>query len=190
MAQKEVALSKTLSFVLRHGAVDLGLDVLEGGYVSIPALLRLPNFRNVTEEMIKRIVSTDQKQRYSLSPNGKHIRANQGHSFVVPDEDKLLRRIADWKEIPVCIHGTYSKHLSSIMEHGLSRMNRQHIHFAPSRTAKSGMRRNCDVQIFVDVERAMADGCPFYLSENGVILSPGFGDTGLIPSKYFQKVVG
>jgi len=29
----------------------------------------------------------------------------------------------------VCVHGTYKKHLESILTHGLKRMNRLHVHF-------------------------------------------------------------
>ena len=30
----------------------------------------------------------------------------------------------------VCVHGTYRKNLESILEHGLKRMNRLHVHFS------------------------------------------------------------
>ncbi|PWY91081.1 hypothetical protein BO70DRAFT_425987 [Aspergillus heteromorphus CBS 117.55] len=37
----------------------------------------------------------------------------------------------------------------------------------------SGMRRDAQVLVYVNVERALAAGCPFWRSENGVVLSEG-----------------
>lgn len=181
-------ISKTMAFVLRHEALKLGLDVVEGGYVTVSSFLELPIMCGATEATVKKIVESDKKGRYSFSQDGKMIRANQGHSFPVPGEHQLLNKVTEPAQIPVCVHGTYRQHLVSIMQNGLNRMGRQHIHFASGMRAKSGMRGDCNVQIFIDVEKAMADGCPFYTSTNGVILSPGFGDTGTIPSTYFKKV--
>lgn len=42
--------------------------------------------------------------------------------------------------------------------------------------------------IYVDVNNAMKDGIKFYESENEVILSPGIGKDGIIPSKYLTFV--
>lgn len=184
----KVLISKRLSYILRHGALDRGLRVMNGGFVAVADILALPEFRQVDKALIHTIVAEDAKNRYSMSQDGKMIRAHQGHSFKVPGEGSLLRQIQDPAEIPVCIHGTYSRFLDSILKSGLNRMKRQHIHFASGTAAKSGMRHDCDVHIHVDVWRAMRDGCAFYMSENGVILSPGMGDTGVIPPEYFSVI--
>jgi RNA:NAD 2'-phosphotransferase (TPT1/KptA family) len=39
------------------------------------------------------------------------------------------------------------------------------------------------------LEKALGDGIKFYKSDNGVILSPGVGEKGLIGPEYFLKVV-
>ena len=44
------------------------------------------------------------------------------------------------------------------------------------------------VYIYIDVKRAMENGIKFYESDNGVILSPGLGDKGIILPEYFSKV--
>ena len=43
--------------------------------------------------------------------------------------------------------------------------------------------------IYVDVAKAMADGIPFFVSENGVVLCEGEGERGFLSTKYFKKVV-
>ena len=48
------------------------------------------------------------------------------------------------------------------------------------------MRNTCDIFIEIDVANAMKDGMKFYISQNKVILSPGFNK--IIPVKYFKRV--
>lgn len=51
----------------------------------------------------------------------------------------------------------------------------------------SGMRRSAQVLIYVNLKRALEGGCPFWRSENGVILSEGVG--GLVPLEFVDVVV-
>lgn len=71
-------------------------------------------------------------------------------------------------------------------------MKRQHIHFAigeyGSGVVISGMRSSAQVLIYLDVEAALQDGIPLFISENKVVLSPG-NEQGVIPSKYFKYVL-
>ncbi|KAL3436455.1 KptA family-domain-containing protein [Aspergillus tetrazonus] len=62
----------------------------------------------------------------------------------------------------------------------------------------SGMRADAAVLIYIDIRRALAGGCPFWRSENGVILSEGMevnvatgtgAEKGVIPVEYFDVVV-
>lgn len=51
------------------------------------------------------------------------------------------------------------------------------------------MRASSSVLIYVDVERALASDIKFYVSANGVVLSPG-DSQGFIPHTLFEKVLG
>ena len=42
--------------------------------------------------------------------------------------------------------------------------------------------------IYIDLEKALKGGIPFFVSENKVVLSPG-NERGYIPATYFQRVV-
>jgi len=70
-------------------------------------------------------------------------------------------------------------------------MDRTHIHFAPGETAKgaviSGMRRNCQVKLYIDISKAMADGIEFVKSANNVVLTTGIN--GILHPKYFSQVL-
>ncbi|KAJ0399003.1 hypothetical protein P43SY_008323 [Pythium insidiosum] len=193
----EVRLSKTLSYALRHGAVELGLEMRASGFVALQEILRLPVFRSVDEAQVEAIVRMDAKNRFTLTTDAsgaiKYIRANQGHTLSIVVDDELLTPITDACEVSKCIHGTYSKFWASIWSTGLCRMARNHIHMTPNEvptgTVISGMRTNCDVLIYVDVALALQDGIKFYRSSNNVILSPGAGDAGVIERKYFARVL-
>jgi len=97
-------------------------------------------------------------------------------------------------DVDCLIHGTYRKSWELIREEGLSRMKRNHIHLARGipgvdEGVISGMRKNCEVFIYVDGKACADDGVVFYKSDNGVVLTAGVDESGILPTKYFLKVV-
>ncbi|KAF8200391.1 KptA family-domain-containing protein [Pholiota molesta] len=71
----EVRISKTLSWLLRHGAQSEGLPMRSDGYVKVVDLLNHPKLKaqGLDLERIKGMVKVDPKQRYDLileSPEG------------------------------------------------------------------------------------------------------------------------
>ncbi|KAI8636136.1 hypothetical protein BD408DRAFT_426632 [Parasitella parasitica] len=190
---EEIKLSKLLSYILRHGAVKQKLDISPDGYVSVDDILAQPKFKGVTFEQIRYVVDHNDKKRYELSQTTTGewlVRATQGHSLksILPDD--LLETITGSIDTPV-IHGTTLEAWKQIQHQGLSKMNRNHIHFAvgfpDDPNVKSGIRATSQVFIFVDVERAKQDGIVFYKSKNNVILSDGID--GIIAPLYFKQVV-
>lgn len=124
------------------------------------------------------------------------IRANQGHSIEGINPDELLTPLSseDLANMNTIIHGTYrDAYANSIRHNGLNRMKRNHIHFASGFPGEngviSGMRKSCEIYIFLDTMLCAHDGVPFYKSDNGVILTPGATDDGSLPVKYFDRVV-
>lgn len=50
------------------------------------------------------------------------------------------------------------------------------------------MRSSCDLVFEVNILAAHYDAkVPFFVSENNVVLSPGLGSKGILPSKYFRS---
>jgi 2'-phosphotransferase len=86
-----------------------------------------------------------------------YVRANQGHSMTNVEVE--MTEINEANATSQCIHGTYYKAWDSIKSTGLSKMARQHIHmsedFPGSKEVISGMRKNCEVAVFVDVPKAL-----------------------------------
>ncbi|KAJ8934241.1 hypothetical protein NQ314_013487 [Rhamnusium bicolor] len=186
MPATDVHLSKTLSWLLRHK-----LQVSTDGYISVANLLNHESLKGkYTVADIKRVVETNNKQRFTLryKNNTLEICANQGHSIKYVDLYLIPILTSDGIE---AIHGTYYHNWTKIKTEGLSRMQRNHIHFAiglpDNKSVISGMRRQVEVFIYVNLNLAILDGIKFYKSSNGVILSSG-NDRGIIEPKYFLKV--
>ncbi|KAH3759330.1 tRNA 2'-phosphotransferase 1 [Pelomyxa schiedti] len=169
----EVKLSKSLSWMLRHGAVQAHVPIGADGFALVDDVLTHNRFRGVTVDDVRRIVENNNKQRFALETrNGKlYIRANQGHSIDVPE--LALTPIANAASYPVVVHGTYRKFWPQIKATGLSKMSRNHVHCAKGLSGGnviSGMRGTCDTFIFINLERALSEGLQFFESANGVIL--------------------
>lgn len=190
-----VRTSKSLSWLLRHGAIKDGCPMRTDGYCKISDVLKSPSVaRNkITKEDILEIVSSNDKQRFKvIQINGEdYIRANQGHSLDVQLDLDVVTASSDLPN-GIAVHGTYYGAWKLIKESGLNRMNRQHIHMAVDTVGKdsviSGMRSTCQVAVYVDVDAAIEDGFEFFMSENGVVLCAG-DETGLLPKKYFSTVI-
>lgn len=193
------ALGRLLTRVLRHMATELKLNMRGDGYVKVQDLLKLnlKTFANIplkshTIDDIREAVRKDNKQRFGLlEENGELlIRANQGHTITAVESESLLKPILSPEEVPVCVHGTYSKNLESILEFGLKRMKRLHVQFSCGLPTDgeviSGMRRDVNALIFLDVRKALEEGMKLYISENKVILTEGYD--GVVPVKYFEKI--
>ncbi|CAI7603773.1 unnamed protein product [Penicillium bialowiezense] len=131
------------------------------------------------------------------------IRATQGHSIKTVEAASFLEplSLSDESKLPdTVVHGTFHSTWPVILQSGgLRCMGRNHIHFATGPSLESvlavhdgdtaqgkskpddsrvisGMRRDAQVLIYIDVRKALAAGIPFWRSENGVILSEGIPD--------------
>jgi putative RNA 2'-phosphotransferase len=163
--------SKFLSYVLRHEPEAIGLRLDDQGWASIEDLVTLTKGREVplSRELIEAVVATNDKQRFSISPDGLRIRANQGHSLAVN------LGLVPVRPPETLFHGTATRFLESIRSAGLQPQSRQHVHLSPdAETATQvGQRHGKPVVLEVRAAALFDTGTPFYLSENGVWLTPG-----------------
>lgn len=163
-----VKISKYLSRHLRHQPERIGIELTPGGWVEVKKLLaackkhQFPISRQELEEVVK----SNDKQRYSFDETGALIRANQGHSVEI---DLQLEPL-----VPpdVLYHGTGHKSVDVILEQGLLKMSRHHVHLsADIETAiKVGARHGKPVVFVVNAAKMHSHGIHFYCSDNGVWL--------------------
>ena len=123
----------------------------------------------------------------------RYIRAVQGHTIKTVQNEELLDKITNPFAYNQVIHGTYMQPLPQIMQSGLNKMARNHVHMAvglPGNGVISGMRGSCEVVIEVNMVKAMHANppVPFWISQNKVVLSEGLAD-GSIPAAYFRWVL-
>ena len=178
MNNQLVKLSKFLSFVLRHKPQSIGITLDTEGWVPVDELVAAAagHGQSISREQLDEVVARNDKKRFSFSPDGRLIRANQGHSVevdlgLVPVEPPEL-----------LYHGTVERFLDSIREKGLIRGNRHHVHLSADRetAARVGQRRGRPVVLVVEAGRMQRDGHPFFRSENGVWL------TETVPVNFLQ----
>ncbi|MBU2712073.1 RNA 2'-phosphotransferase [Zooshikella harenae] len=158
--------SKYLSFLLRHKPDSIGLILDEQGWASIAALIELTTDVELSREIIEVVVETNDKQRFSISEDGTKIRANQGHSIAI---DLNLAPI----EPPGCLyHGTATRFLASIMEKGITKQQRHHVHLTESIAVGKavGGRYGKPVILVIDAQAMFQDGFVFFKTANNVWL--------------------
>ena len=167
MQNKDVRISKLLSYVLRHKPESIGLSLDTQGWAKIEDLISKSTKIKLRREDISRVVKNNDKQRFILSDDNEFIRANQGHSINV---DLGLKPVSPPATL---FHGTATRFWPSIKVEGLKKMNRHHVHLSEDEdtAAKVGVRHGKLQILTIDSGVMAAAGHIFYVSENGVWLT-------------------
>lgn len=179
MTDRTVRISKFLSLVLRHQPEKIGITLDRQGWVAVSELLRAcrEHGRTLSLEELRSVVETNDKRRFSFSPDGLRIRASQGHSVGV--------ELGYDAVVPpsVLYHGTAERAVASIMRDGIARGRRHHVHLSESvETATAvGRRYGRPVLLRVESARMHEDGHLFFRSANGVWL------TDHVPVEYISR---
>lgn len=160
--------SRQLARVLRHKPALWGVKLDREGWCQVEDLLAgaVSHGQDFSAEELLEIVETNDKGRFTLSPDGLRIRAAQGHS--VPVDLKLRTAVPP----PVLYHGTVRKLLPAIRREGLRPMKRHAVHLSETKEAATavGGRRGVAVVLIVDSYAMNRDGLRFQQAENGVWL--------------------
>lgn len=163
-------ISKFLSYVLRHHPELINIELDGNGWANVQELMEKSKSKEVflTLEMLKEIVETNDKKRFSFNEEETRIRANQGHSLSNVDLEM------EAQEPPtVLYHGTVAKFVDAIQQEGLKKGSRQHVHLsADIETAKNvGGRRGKPIILKIEAQKMYESEYTFYLSANGVWLT-------------------
>jgi putative RNA 2'-phosphotransferase len=161
-------ISKFLALVLRHNPAAGGLCLDAQGWTDVDAVVAAVRrrFGDFDRAALEDLVRSNDKQRYALDETGTRIRANQGHSVPV---ELGLEPVSP----PALLyHGTAERFLPMIMEQGLVKGRRHHVHLSGDvETAlKVGGRRGGRVAVLEVASGAMVDHA-FFRSANDVWLT-------------------
>lgn len=170
MAKEDVVkISKFLTLVLRHQPGAAGVILDENGWTEVDILLSKMKERGweIDLSLLEHVVDTNSKKRFAFNEDKTKIRASQGHSIDIelgysPQEPPAI-----------LYHGTAEKNLASILQEGLQKRSRQHVHLSQDiETAiKVGARHGKPVVLVVEAGKMFKEGFVFYISENGVWLT-------------------
>lgn len=130
MSRNTQKASKFLSYILRHKPESIGLNLDAEGWASIDEILEKSN-SDLSRNLIIEVIATSDKKRFSLSPDGSHIRANQGHLI------KVNLGLQPIEPPEILYHGTSIRFLKSIREQGLKPGARQQVHLSSDRKLQS-----------------------------------------------------
>lgn len=178
---RQVKISKYLSKYLRHTPERIGLTLEAGGWVNVDDLLSACAAHQfaVTRAELEQVVAANDKQRFAFDATHTRIRANQGHSVSVD------LQLEPQTPPDVLYHGTGEKSVSVILQSGLLKMARHHVHLSTDiETAhKVGMRHGRPAIFVIDAAEMQDAGFVFYCSENGVWL------VEQVPPQYLTRII-
>ena len=147
----------------------MGVELDPHGWVDVPVLLRALGEHGTTLDRndLDRIVRSNDKQRFEWDRSLDRIRARQGHSIEVDLE------LGEAMPPPVLFHGTPRRNLDSILQTGLERRGRHHVHLSAdvATAQRVGSRRGPAVVLEVDAAAMARHGRTFRVSTNGVWLT-------------------
>lgn len=172
-------ISKFLSLVLRHQPETIGIQLDQSGWTDIAELIEKANNYGVKfdREILNHIVATNSKKRFAFNDTLDKIRASQGHSV------EIELGYINQKPPEILFHGTGEKSVQSILNTGLERRNRQHVHLSSDfdTAIKVGQRHGKPFVFKVLAEQMYNDNFQFFISDNSVWL------TEHVPIKYLKQ---
>jgi len=161
-------LSRTLSYLLRHGANEAGLTMDAAGWVPVHELMR---HLDVTHADLEAAVRSNTKGRLELRT--ERIRCCQGHSTAgTPVTVEALE--ASWRAYDregSVWHGTHLDVIEPISREGILPQQRTHVHLAPTLDSHVGKRGHIHVALEVSIERLRTAGIDVFEAGNGVVLA-------------------
>ena len=173
------ALSKEISYALRHAPWEYELEMDEQGWVAVQQLLSAlrssKKWESVSEDDLNEIMEHSDKKRFEIKEG--RIRAFYGQSIPM----KILKE----ERMPpgILYHGTARRFLESIRQNGLLPQGRQYVHLSQDvETAEIVGKRhdNKPCILVIDAERAWNDGIKFYIGNEKVWLADA------IPAQYIE----
>jgi putative RNA 2'-phosphotransferase len=178
--EKTTRISKFLSMVLRHKPENVGIVLDENGWTDVRVLLRQLNAhgQDVSLDVLKHVVDTNEKKRFAFNEDFSRIRANQGHSVAVSLD------YAPQEPPAALYHGTAEGFVASILATGLNKRSRHHVHLSTDITTATavGQRQGKPVVFVVSAGEMHKAGFEFFVSDNHVWL------TDHVPAAYLKRL--
>ncbi len=186
MTQKEITrISRHLSRLLRHQPQLAHLEMDVHGWVDADQLVANVAAEGypLTRELLEEIVAADEKGRYRFSPDGRRIKACQGHSIPWVEPELEQREPPD-----LLYHGTTAEALEKILASGaILPMGRHGVHLqaeeAKAWPSACRWRGKTPVVLQIDAGKMARQGFVFGISDNEVWICRQ------VPAEYIAQVL-
>ena len=188
---------RRVHYVTSESTVDHGYDAEDEDM--LPSETRTPSPATISDAEQRAPGSAEQHRADMREMAAEWMRENVFQDVRVAEPEVAFRTLyATDRRLPYCACGTHYYNLVDVCNTGLwptqgtGHMEGAIIHFAdldPMDSSKTLFIRvrevewPCDVAIWIDVRRALRDGLPFLMRDDGVILSPWVN--GNIAATYF-----
>ena len=177
-AEDRKRISKFLSLALRHQPEAAGVKLDAAGWCSVAELLRGTKRlgKSISQQQLETVVAANDKQRFEFSPDGREIRARQGHSVGVD------LGYAETLPPELLHHGTPAQFVESIRVEGLKKQKRHHVHLHQDAAVATtvGKRRGKPVLLTIEAGKMHESGYEFFVTPNNVWL------TNHVPPKFIR----
>mgnify|MGYP000898283971 CR=1 FL=1 len=174
MSNANIKISKTISFILRHGPDKFGLILDKQGFVEITELAKAmcsinADRQDMTVEtavkMIRDTAKNCPKGRFEIA--GSMIRAKWGHTVSI--------ETGECSEPPEYLyHGTSPEAFEEIIKTGIKKMARRFVHMsADEQTAISTGKRHSSEPVLLRIlaKKLWLNGVNFYNAGNNIWLA-------------------
>jgi putative RNA 2'-phosphotransferase len=175
------ALSKEVSYALRHAPEKYGLTLDDEGWTDISTLLsslsKDKRWSGVRQEDLEAMIETSVKKRHQIA--GGRIRAYYGHSI----QQEVVKEAQTPPEH--LYHGTTNMAIPKIRVEGLNKQERQYVHLSEDieTAVETAMRRDKNpVLLRVHAGKASRSGIRFYPGNDTIWLSDA------IPAEFLEEV--
>lgn len=173
-------LGRKLTKVLRHAPDSIGIVLDAQGWTSVDGLIVAMGAHGFPCDgaVIAHLVASSDKNRFELSDDGSRIRARQGHSVEIALDYESVTPPA------FLYHGTALEFLPSILESGLDKRRRHHVHMSTdiAMMRKVGGRHGTAALLRIAARAMHNAGHVFYVTGNNVWLTDG------VPPEYIALV--
>lgn len=167
--EDDIAVSKLLSYVLRHCPEHFNVVLDREGWVAIDKLIAGADRRGcfISFSKLIEVVDGDRKKRFEVSIDGLKVRAVQGHSVKSVD-----RVFVELNPPSTLYHGTAERFLDSICQGGIVAGVRQYVHLTSDKNValEVGRRYGEVVVLEISAQSMISHGYKFYKAENDVWL--------------------
>ena len=149
------ALSKLMTYILRHRPDEFGLVLDEDGFISLKELLQAigeeEGWSYVRRSHITEVAYTSDRERFEIQDEKIRVPHQIHYEPAAPPT--------------ILYHGTRRRSYPHILQRGLDPRGRQYVHFAtsPELALRIGKRRDPQpVLLEIQAQRASEEGVSFY----------------------------